>query len=110
MKKPLPTGTVFLMAILLLTALACGPSAPAETPVQTPATQESVAKPDTPIRIPATQEPAAQPETPVKDSATKKPAVQPEMVGKPAPIDGVELVVSDANPPQYTLKIRDLYR
>jgi len=61
--------------------------------------------PDTPVRIPATQEPAAQPATPVKDPATKEPALQPDMVEKQAPIDGVQIVVSDANPPEYTLKI-----
>ena len=105
MKKVLTTGTVFLMAILVLAALACGPSAPVETPAQTPAAQEPVAKPATPVKIPATQEPAAQPATPVNDPATQEPVLQPDMVDKQAPIDGVELVISDANPPQYTLKI-----
>ena len=105
MKKALTMVTVFLMAIVLLAALACGPAARAETPVQIPPTQEPVAPPDTPVQIPASREPVVQPATPVQPPATQEPVVQPGMVESPAPIDGVEVVVSDDDPPQYTLKI-----
>lgn len=97
MKKALTMGTVFLMALVLLAALACGPAATAETTVQNPATQEPAAQPDAPVRISATQNPTAQPETPA--------APQPGTVEKPAPIDGVEIGISADDPPSYTLKI-----
>lgn len=97
MKKLLTIGSPFLMAILLLGALACGPAAQPDTPVQNPATQNPAAQPDTPVQGPATQEPVAQPNTPAPP--------QPGMVETPAPIDGVELVVSGDDPPQYTLEI-----
>jgi len=97
MKKALTAGTVFLMAILLLTALACSPAASAEAPVKIPAPQNPTLPQETPVQIPATQEPAAQPETTTPS--------QPEMVEKPAPIDGVAIGMSNDNPPKYTLNI-----
>ena len=129
MRKALTTGTVFLMAILLSAALACGPAAGAgtrvenpptqrpaaqpETPVLNPATQEPVVQPDAPARNPATQEPVVQPDTSVQNPVTQEPVVQPEtpaasqpeMVEKPAPIDGVEFRMSNDDPPRYTLEI-----
>ena len=113
MKMALIKGTVFLMAVLLLAALACGPSAPLETPVQNPATQEPAPLPATPARKPATHEPGLQPETPVRIPAAGEPAgktetpapSQPEMVEAPAPIDGVEIEMSQDDPPRYALNI-----
>lgn len=113
MKKALTTGTVFLLAILLLTALACGPAATAETSTGNPATQGPAVQPATPMQIPSTQKPAAQPDAPVENPATQEPAAQPEtpaapqpdMVEKPAPIEGVEVIVSGEDALRYDLKI-----
>ena len=113
MNKFLTTGSALLMAILLMGALACGPAAQPDIAAQNPATQAPPVRSNSPFQIPATLVPGFQPDTPVSGSDTQTPPAQPDapgpsqpgMVETPAPIDGVELVVSEDDPPQYTLEI-----
>lgn len=113
MKKSLITKTTFLMAILLLGALACGPAAQPDAPTQIPATEAPRVRSNSPFQIPATLVPGFQPDAPVSGPDTQTPQAQPdtsapsqpEMVETPAPIDGVKLVVSEDDPPQYGLEI-----
>lgn len=115
MNKFLTTGSALLMAILLMGALACGPAAQPDIAAQNPATQAPPVRSNSPFQIPATLVPGFQPDTPVSGSDTQTPPAQPDapgpsqpgMVETPAPIDGVELVVSEDDPPQYVMPIAE---